>query len=691
MELNYIIVSILQMLLSSNGDLPISSAIEPLNITRRILLYNLEKLNYNLKINGFPQIEITEDRLLLDVSRSREINEAIFKRSCSIQDYILSQDERRILILLIIGLARNSTTLNSLSSLLYTSKNTTISDISHLKTELADYGLALNNRTKQGYCIEGDELTVRYCLFEYMSKVKSSHMQTLIDKVLLSAVDSNNACQVHDDIFKIIYKAIESAEIRAGFNFSHNTITEMVYYILLIICRSRKCKLYLNDEFLKTVSEYEVAQQIINQLEENGIIITQEEIPYFTAVLLGAKRYSYRDIAVQTAVNLHDYVNDLIDSFENIAFVKLEDRGTLVDQLLVHVRPMYYRLKYQISVSNRYSNNIKNEYPDIFRYTRQAAESIGHRYGFQVSDEELAYICIYFVSWLTRRKLDVHSRRGNILIICGAGIGTSLFLQQQIREIIGRNYTIDIKDFKNSSITDTIYYDLIISTIDLPFNSEKVMKVDAVLSAAQKNKILNWSISDVNRSDNSCVEDIISLVEQSAVIVNRPKMVIALRKYLEYYDEIRKIRLKDALTHDMVSICYDSADSITAIRSACDPLVVNGLVGKDYADSILKLIKEKGLYSEIVPGILLAHAEPAASVNGVGLSLTAFPKGVSFDCCQKEKIKIIFTLCTPNNRAHFFVLNDLRNLLTKSDFISELKERNFSNSNELYQFVASRL
>ena len=224
---------------------------------------------------------------------------------------------------------------------------------------------------------------------------------------------------------------------------------------------------------------------------------------------------------------------------------------------------------------------------------------------------------------MTRQKFRLSHRKGNILIVCGAGVGTSLFLQHQITEIVGNNYAFEIKDFRNSQASNLSCYDLIVSTVELSIKSEKIMKVDAMLTAAQKSKIFNWFHTDEEKSEHTYIEDIMSLVENNAVITNRMKMIIELRKCLESYDDIHKIiRLKDVLTADMITFFSKPVGSTEAIRIACAPLVAANLVEGEYADSILKLIEEKGLYFEIVPGILLAHAQPSATVHGVGLSLT---------------------------------------------------------------------
>lgn len=692
MELNYVIVMILQMLFSSNGNILLSDALEHLGITRRILLYNLKKLNYALNVNGFPQIGIFEERLVLDMTRRDEIKNTFLARSDDkVWDYVLSRDERKVLILLSVGLMRNHT-LETLAESLETSKNTTVSDISVIKADLEKEGLSLVSRGRSGYRIEGDELTLRFCLYKAVADVHSDFMQTSVDDVFLSAAAARAGAKKDPDLLKKIRQIVEDAEKKTNLAYNYDAINELVYYIILIFCRAKIGRLYIDDSSLTDTAEYEAARIIMDKAGELGLVIPQEEKAYLTAVLLSERGMGEDVFKTPGEVNLSSFVNDLIEEFESLACVVIENREAFARQLLRHVRPMYYRLKFKIKTTSINSGDIRSEYPDIFNYTCKAVRRVDTKYGFTVCDEEIAYICIYFISWMANNKLNPKQGERSILIVCGAGIGTALFLQHQVSELIGKSYIIDTKDLRNADEEDLEKYDLIITTVDLPYDREKIMRVDAVLSPVNKNIILNHFPPDDTRSEDTIVSNLLMFIDQNAVITNRVRLVETIRKYFEAFDaDLQQVRLRDVLTPKTVFYFKDSYDPETAIRIVCEPLVKAGLTDEEYAESILCIISEKGLYSEISPGILLTHAHPTLNTKGVGLALGVFQQGVAFKKSGKEKIRVVFALCTPNNKAHLTVLRNLFDLLEDADFTNTLKTKKFADSRDLFDYISSHM
>jgi len=691
MELNYIVVSIQKILISAGGNLPLADILEQLGITRRILDYNLKKLNYALRINNLPQIEVVNDRLLLNMSYRDEIRDAILLRSTGSEwEYILSPEERKSLILLSIGLIKNLT-LDVLAEMIDTSRNTTMHDIAQIKSVLEEEDLSLISRKKCGYILEGDELNIRYCLYKSVAENHTDHMQSRIDDIFLTAVGIKTGAKPKGTLFNDIRQIVKDAEYETGLIYNSNAIDELAYYILLILCRAKTEILFVDEEGFIETAEYKAAGIIIANIENIGLQIPHEEKVYLTAVMLSERgngadiRETYRD------VDLQSFVMELIEEFEGFACVQMDEREAFANQLLLHIRPMYYRLKYKIKVTNINASDVKSEYPDIFLLTRKAVKRIEQKYGMSINEDETAYICIYFVSWMAHRKIKKSKEGKCILIMCGAGIGTALFLQHQISELVGRRYIIDTKDLRNASESDVVTYDLIVSTVDLPYKSDKILRTDAVLSPMLRNIILNRFPPDSMQSEDTIVSDILYFIDQNAVITNRAKLVLMIRKYLESIDVgHRKVHLKDVLTPDMVVFFPDPLDQEEAIHAVCHPLVKAGMIGRDYAESIIRTYERLGLYSEISPGILLAHAHPSLDVKGVGLVLGVFKQGILFGKGEKEAIKIILALCTKDNNAHLMVLHNLIRLLDDAEFVRTLKDGEFVDSSDLFSFVSKR-
>ena len=148
-----------------------------------------------------------------------------------------------------------------------------------------------------------------------------------------------------------------------------------------------------------------------------------------------------------------------------------------------------------MKVRNRIYGAIRREYQGIYDLTRLTVSTFEDRYGLNIPDEELAYISVYLLTWLKRQNLSWGEWDRTVLILCGAGVGTSLLLRQQISEILGIGYQYEIHDVRELPDLKLAMYDLVVTTVDLPTDCDHLIKTDPILSAAQKEQLMKWSFS----------------------------------------------------------------------------------------------------------------------------------------------------------------------------------------------------
>ena len=687
MELNLVTVTILNALLASEGCAPIADITEHLSISRRTLNYNLSKLNYALEREGFPQVVPADGHLSLDVTQKAEMQRWLANHS--LHNYVLSSGERQLLISLSVGLMGAQTSLESLCSLMGVSRNTVLGDITELKQRLLQSGLTLSSCGKQGYQITGDELTLRYCIYENLIRAENDFIRTLAEQLLLCASRTRGMqFETCDALTDWLCGLIKQAEDCVDGRYNHNSIQEISTYLILILCRAGEGSLYLDGEEIRRTREYQMALHLAEMLRQNGAVLPEQECLYLASILLGAKLYSYHEVARRGSVDLRQLADDLVDTFETKACVQFSNREQLIDQFMVHLRPLYYRLKYHVKVRNLLYSKIRREYQGIYDLTSLAASVFKEHCGLEIPEEELAYISVYLLTWLKRQHLSQESGSRRILVVCGAGIGTSLLLRQQVSEILGMGYRYETRDAREVDAMDLRQYDLIVTTVDLPADRGTILKADPILNTRQKERLLNWSCS---RSGGDTIQhqidQVLAAVEARGTIQDRTGLTIDLRRIFEQSQGAEQgPGLWDVLTPDMIRICSRRLDAPQSIEYACASLVSHGLVGPDYARSVLEIVDQLGLYAEISPGVLLAHAKPDSSVHGVGLSLTVFREQVEFPKWGK-RITTVFTLCTPDNQGHLRLLRELMHLLDREDVRSILVSCPYQSSDRLYRFL----
>lgn len=113
-----------------------------------------------------------------------------------------------------------------------------------------------------------------------------------------------------------------------------------------------------------------------------------------------------------------------------------------------------------------------------------------------------------------------------------------------------------------------------------------------------------------------------------------------------------------------------------AIREACRPLEVQGVIESVYAEEIIACVEKHGPYIVLIPGVAMPHStENAKGCNGTGIGFMRTDTPVSFDANDPEKdASIFFTLCSTNQEEHFANMQRLYAILTDEAVVEELKQ-----------------
>jgi PTS system ascorbate-specific IIA component len=103
-----------------------------------------------------------------------------------------------------------------------------------------------------------------------------------------------------------------------------------------------------------------------------------------------------------------------------------------------------------------------------------------------------------------------------------------------------------------------------------------------------------------------------------------------------------------------------------AIRQSCKALEKAGIVGKGYAEEIIRCVSEHGPYIVLMPGIALPHSmENSPNAYSTAISFTKINEPVSF--CDNDPDKtasVFFTLAATDNDLHLKNMRRLFKMLT---------------------------
>lgn len=133
---------------------------------------------------------------------------------------------------------------------------------------------------------------------------------------------------------------------------------------------------------------------------------------------------------------------------------------------------------------------IKNNYPFALELAVYSNEIIKEVTEVNLSEDDIGFIALHFAAALERFKGNSKKNRKDVIIVCQNGVGTSLLLKVRLEGRFKEKVNIvDIipkyefnEDVLNSS-------DLIVSTVPLGVNSNKIVYVKSLLDSDEINLI----------------------------------------------------------------------------------------------------------------------------------------------------------------------------------------------------------
>lgn len=361
MDLNHKTVSILETLLENDGKASIDELMHTLQISKQPLYYHLEHLNQALKAAMLPAIYVDNGKLILNLENKKSIDK--FLHSFDHSNYIFSKEERRRLVVILISLSVTPVSLKTMCDFLMVSRNTILSDITEIRGQLENFALTLTSQRNSGYQINGDEWALRYYLIDSLYQLRTTNasntaLQFMLD-TLLEVSNRYSGLNLQKDLISIILDAEKNIRGRL----THNSVKELANYLLVIALRNFATRKPCPGSDLFNLfceqSEYKAAEIIIEQMQSSGIYILPGEQIYLTAALLGSELYDYELYDSPEMEEIKKLTKSLITTFEQKAFICFDQRDELSERLLLHVRALYYRLKYHIKIQNILAEKIK--------------------------------------------------------------------------------------------------------------------------------------------------------------------------------------------------------------------------------------------------------------------------------------------------------------------------------------------
>lgn len=667
---------------------------DQLNCSERTIRTDLDIIDDWLRQNNVPS-STRKPRVGVYLALDEEHRNTIYQLMEDLhpKKYEFSRSERAQFIALQLLFNNRKYTVDYFTDIFYVSRNTILKDLKRVESMLKPYRIDLIRRPYHGIFIEGTEINIRQAvgaiihelnpiLMPSWSGMKAATHQVAVQK-LLSDLRLDEIRQIIDPILRF-----------ANLNLSDQSRQGLYTHIALAIKRSNFSDYdFLSKrqaKYLMSKHEYEVARFIFERLEMYyDIRIPEKEVLFITLYLIGNQ--SAPSLTSKNQLQQEDRLVKVIKHMnlimQNKLMTRFRDPDNLVNGLLLHLKPAIYRAKYGIYIENELLEDFKTDYANLFESAKHAVRYAEEEYDIRFSEEEIAYIAMHYGSALVGGSVET-SLETKVMVVCTSGLGTANMLNARLKELFSNIHIVETLSLQMLKEKKSLEAELIVSTVPISGLKTPVLVVNPLIPQEDFERLsLYLSPRRLKKMSPYQLYEAIWPIVQKHCWINDHKsltkdLINRLQRVLDghrHHMPLLSINTLDQLLdQDTIQLNVEADDWVEAIEVAVRPLQTKKWVTSNYAEKITIILRERGPYMAVAPGVLLAHANADATVEvkRVCMAFTRLKDGVNFGHRKNDPIRMIFVFATDDGESHKTALDQLLRLLMDEENREQLLRLN---------------
>lgn len=642
---------------------------EQLKLTNRQIDYAIEKINQQLTDHDVPRIDVDGAYINVPSKAYRYLlGLRVSENLTAPSNYVFSSKERQLFLALLLACHNGYLSLIHLQDYLKVSQSTISKDLRTLERRLLTFQLRIHYDRRSGYRLEGSENKIRGFMIRLVSEELFKNHADLLT-TCAKIIQDVNVGEKLDEI---------SQQARSNkIDFVENRFLEFGYIFIFIVARLRIKKDYLPARARKFniqgTQEFLLSEAL---LAEEGIhSITASE--YLTTIILCLSVGGLENMRADR--HIFSVTSEFVQKFSDISGIVFSDLHKVIRQMFTHFCSMYYRLQFDYPITNPLTEQVINNYKEVFTLVAQAIRSFSDILG-AVPDDEIAFLTIHLISFIYTGD---NSKNDSITaaIVCPNGIGNSALAYLQLTSLFP-----NIKFLKPFRYADLDHHlanvDMIFSTFyrsDLFTKGKPCFIIKPIMSTEEKYNLIQ-EVNTRMSSSTLTIPTLNSVMEIVARTVKNDKQLVQIRRELDsnlFKPKVRqvthKLALVDVLNENDIKLAVEASSATDAIRVAAEPLVEQGAISQNYVEKMVSPDDEHALSAYIIsPGVALPHSNPENGAKKVAIGMTVLKSPVTFGKMENEKVRFIFVLSAVNPTDHLMVLQDLMDLLADNHFMSLL-------------------
>ena len=448
-----------------------------LNVSVRTIHRDLKAIESTLEKFDLRIVRIQDEGLMIEGK-----NEHIFRliqELMKIKSTNQSPQERKLILLILLLEEEDLFKLKTLAKELGVSITTLNTYLDEITDWLKIFEVFLYRKRGIGAEVQGTEANKRKALANYFLV----HFNEELIQCLFLVENQQNPDETILHYFLPSYLAEVDRIIHQAISQHHSNLADgdyigLIVHICIMIQRTKKL-LYLEDEGNKTeelTSEILLMKDICREIERVFSLSFTEKDIYFLAVRLRAAKFRTTGNVYSDSIVVDQSIKNMIAHVSDQLNVDLTGDFSLYQGLIAHMEPAIFRLKQKMEFFNPLTEEIKKKYPVLFMAVRNSIDQEFPDLIFP--EDEVAYLVLHFGSTLVLEEaVDIRA-----LVICPTGIGTSKMLASRIRKEIPEIHSVSVKSVKEIKEAVLKRYDVVISTVRLPFFKADYILVNPLLT-----------------------------------------------------------------------------------------------------------------------------------------------------------------------------------------------------------------
>jgi len=656
-----------EILNNPNTTLPVLE--RKLGINRRQINYSFEKINNWLTSLNQPKIERTKTGNFIIPSSLINIL-PINTVNIDVETYILSEKERIEVILYMLLSRDEELSLLHLVSTLGVGKTTVIRTISAAQHYLKEYQLKIIYSRKDGYRIKGQEFDKRRLLITVIQSILSFYNG---EKILL------HYSSINEREVETLRKKLEQIEVYLSIKFTDEMFLSLPYIIAVWLKRVNKGKTIesnFNIDFsdLKDTKEYQAIVKVFPELE----VIPPKELLFLTLQILTMNISSTQVLNDDKLSGLKSSLFEMVNIIENISAIEIPNKQELVDRLFLHMKPAYYRIKYNLGFMTSMSIKLDEKLEDLHEIVKLSTSPIESLLGCSIPEIENTFLTMIVGGWLTQHRVQLNNKK-IAAVVCPNGVSVSKLLQVTLKSLFPEFMFLEPMSHREfSNYKGKI--DIIFTTQRLPTEIKQYV-IPNVINDREKNELRKRILHEEYglASNNLDLKELMQVISKYAEIKDSNGLLKGLGAYfgnnnLVSDTEIKtksKIALKDLVNSETIIIRDKVKDWREALWLASQPLLKNNYIGHKYVEAMIERYQNDSRYIMLANNIAIPHSRPENGVYQVGMSFLKLSEPVEFN--GGNLVKLICVIAAVDKEQHIRPILQLRRMAESQRDIEIIK------------------